>query len=46
MRTPPQKQMKKESIIFILQMKKQDQRDPQVHSVNKAVELDFEPRSV
>lgn len=38
--------MKRAKVIFILQMKKQIWRDPQVHSVNKAVELDLEPRSV
>lgn len=38
--------MKRTKVIFILQMKKQIWRDPQVHSVNKAVELDLEPRSV
>lgn len=38
--------MKRAKVIFILQMKKQVWRDPQVHSTSKAVELDLEPRSV
>lgn len=38
--------MKRAKVIFILQMKKQVCRDPQVHSASKAVELDLEPRSV
>ena len=39
--------MNRAKVIFILQMKKQVWRDPpQVHLVNNAVKLDFEPRSL